>query len=189
MSRLGNKPIVIPEKVSCEIKNGENSKGQIVVMTGPRGVLSQKILPNIVCDVQGERLYLSRSSNQKKDKALHGLYSALVRNNIIGVTKGFRKDLELVGVGYKAHVDGKKLYLELGYAHSICVVLPEIISAAVEKEDKLIISFFCNDKQLLGQFVDIIKNRLKKVNLFNLKGFFELGEKKVKKVGKSASKK
>jgi large subunit ribosomal protein L6 len=119
MSRIGNKVISIPAGVSIEV-----SKNNTVTVKGPKGTLTQSLDPDISVEIEGTELYVKRPTDQKRHKALHGLYRALVSNMVVGVSEGYKRDLEIIGVGYKASNQGNVLELTLGYSHGIFLVVP-----------------------------------------------------------------
>lgn len=133
MSRIGNKLIPLPDKVSVSSRK----KNNVVTVKGPKGTLSQAINPDIQVEVADSQLKVTRPSDQKRHKAMHGLYRSLVNNMVTGVSTGYRIDLEIVGVGYKAVANGNVLQLTLGYSHDIYVAIPSEISvSAVTKRAK-----------------------------------------------------
>ena len=183
MSRIGKAPINLPEGVTITIdKNKVNVKG-------PKGELSQQIDPDITCKVEDGVLTVERPTEQKRHKALHGLYRALVNNMVEGVSNGFKRELELVGVGYKAAVQNNVLELNLGYSHSIYFAVPEEIkvSAETEKGKNPKVTVEGIDKQLVGQISAKIKS-LRKVEPYKGKGIRFVGEHIRRKAGKTAAK-
>ncbi|WP_370089304.1 50S ribosomal protein L6 [Ekhidna sp.] len=183
MSRIGKAPINVPEGVSITVdKNTVNVKG-------PKGELSQQIDPDITCKVEDGVLTVERPTEQKRHKALHGLYRSLVNNMVEGVSNGFKKELELVGVGYKAAVQNNVLELNLGYSHSIYFAVPEEIkvSAETEKGKNPKVTVEGIDKQLVGQISAKIKS-LRKVEPYKGKGIRFVGEQIRRKAGKTAAK-
>ena len=185
MSRIGNQPIVIPEEVSIKIKNTN-----FIEVVGKRGALSQKKHPDVALTIEDGICRVSRSSNQKRHKALQGLYRSLISNMVIGVTQGFHEKLEIIGIGYKVDIPQDSLLdLHLGYAHNTCFLLPKEVRGKVEsaKGKNLILSLESNDKQLLGQVVAKIKS-LRKPEPYKGKGIRKLGEYIRRKVGKTAGK-
>ncbi len=184
MSRIGNNPIQLPQEVTINI-----TPTNTVEVKGPKGNLLQKIDPDIRLQVQEQQVTLSRPTEQKRHKALHGLYRTLIQNMIIGVTQGYKKSLELVGVGYKANVQNNVLELHLGYAHPIHFVLPPEIKTTTEKArgKNSTIHIESNDKQLLGQVCAKIRS-LRKPEPYKGKGIRFVGEQIRRKAGKTASK-
>ena len=183
MSRVGKAPITIPEGVSITVdKNMVNVKG-------PKGELSQAIDPDITCKVEEGVLTVERPTEQKRHKALHGLYRSLVNNMVEGVSSGYKKDMELVGVGYKAAVQGNVLELNLGYSHSIYFAVPEEVkvTAVTEKGKNPIVTVEGPDKQLVGQVSAKIRS-FRKVEPYKGKGIRFVGEQIRRKAGKTAAK-
>ena len=167
MSRIGKAPISIPSGVECKV--GENN---IVQVKGPKGTLIQKVDRDIEISVEGNTLTVSRPTEQKRHKALHGLYRSLISNMVVGVHEGFVRELELIGVGYRASNTDQVLELSIGYSHPIYVLLPNEIK----------------DKQLIGQVAAKIRS-LRKPEPYKGKGIKYSGEILRRKAGKSAGKK
>jgi large subunit ribosomal protein L6 len=184
MSRIGKLPIKLPQGVT--LKGPEED---IVYVKGPKGELSQYIDPAISLTIEDDIVTLHRRTNQKRHKALHGLYRVLINNMIIGVSTGFTKSLELVGVGYKASVQGNALDLDLGYSHKIYFVIPPEIKVQAEttKGKNPLVHLEGIDKQLLGQVAAKLKT-LRKAEPYKGKGIRYLGEQIRRKAGKTASK-
>ncbi len=184
MSRIGKKPIALPAKVSVSVSGNE------VSVKGPKGELRQTIDPDIKVVVENGVVRVERPTDQKRHKALHGLYRALINNMVIGVTEGYKVHLELVGVGYKASVSGNVLELALGYSHPIFFALPPEIkaSAVTEKGKNPTITLECIDKQLIGHIAAKIRS-LRPVEPYKGKGIRFVGEVIRRKAGKTASKK
>ncbi|MCB9263047.1 MAG: 50S ribosomal protein L6 [Flavobacteriales bacterium] len=184
MSRVGNNPIQIPAGV--DIKVADNT----VTVKGPKGELSQAMDSRIGVSMEDGILTVNRSSEEKQEKAMHGLYRALINNMIVGVTEGFKVQQELVGVGYKAEVNGQILELNLGYSHNIYLQIPaEIkISAETVKGKNPTITMESHDKQLIGQVAAKIRS-IRKPEPFKGKGVKFVGEVLRRKAGKSAAKK
>lgn len=183
MSRIGKAPISLPEGVSITVdKNTVNVKG-------PKGELRQELNPDITCKVEEGVVTFERPTEQKRHKAMHGLYRSLVNNMVEGVNSGYKKDLELVGVGYKAAVQNNVLELNLGYSHSIYFAVPEDIkvSAQTEKGKNPLVTVEGIDKQLVGQIAAKIKS-FRKVEPYKGKGVRFVGEQIRRKAGKTAAK-
>ncbi|ELR72672.1 LSU ribosomal protein L6p (L9e) [Fulvivirga imtechensis AK7] len=185
MSRIGKKPIKLASGVSYTFdqKNGS------VVVKGPKGELTQKIDPAFkLVENEGE-LTLERPTEQKRHKALHGLYRSLINNMVVGVSEGFTRKLELVGVGYKATAQNNVLELSLGYSHNIFLAVPgELkITAETEKGKNPVVTLEGNDKQLIGQIAAKIKD-LRPVEPYKGKGVRFVGEHIRRKAGKQAAK-
>jgi large subunit ribosomal protein L6 len=185
MSRIGKLPLPLPAKVEVSV-----DKSNLVTVKGPKGTLTQAVDPDIQVSVDENILTVSRPTEQKRHKALHGLYRALIANMVKGVSEGFKVDLELVGVGYKSALQGtSNLELSLGYSHNLILGLPpEIkVSTVTEKGKNPIISLEGIDKALLGQVAAKIRS-LRKVEPYKGKGIRFVGEQVRRKAGKTASK-
>ncbi|RIV27513.1 50S ribosomal protein L6 [Fibrisoma montanum] len=184
MSRIGKKPIALPSNVTLSYDNN------IVTVKGPKGTLTQTIDPDISVEVQDGQIQVSRPTEQKRHKALHGLYRSLVNNMVTGVSTGFKVDLEVIGVGYKASVTNNVLELNLGYSHNVFVAIPpEIkVTAVTEKGQNPKVSLEGLDKQLIGDVAAKIRS-LRKVEPYKGKGIRFVGEQVRRKAGKSSSKK
>ncbi len=146
MSRIGKSPIVIPAGVTVEVKDG------IITVKGKKGQLVQEF-SDVAVKVEGDQVLVERSSDHKDHRAKHGLFRSLINNMIVGVSEGFTKELELVGVGYRASNQGQKLDLALGYSHNIVLeIAPEVsLETISEKGKNPIVKLTSFDKQLLGQ--------------------------------------
>ncbi len=183
MSRIGNMPVVIPDGVTVEVKDG------MVIAKGPKGELSQNFDPEFKVEQKDGVLIIKRPSEQKAHKAKHGLYRSLINNTVIGVHEGYKKELELVGVGYKASTQGNVLELSLGYSHSIHFAIPAEIKVSAEslkgKNPKVTIEGI--DKQLIGQVAAKIRS-FRKVEPYKGKGIRFVGEQVRRKAGKTAAK-
>lgn len=184
MSRIGNHPIKLPKDVTVTI----SPEGDVCV-SGPKGSLTQHVDAAIIVTLAEETLSLQSKSTQKTQKALHGLYRALLQNMVIGVSEGYKKTLEFVGVGYKVSVQNNVLDMSLGYAHGIYFSLPAEVIAQTEmvKGKNPLVHLESIDKQLLGQVAAKIKS-LRKVEPYKGKGIRFLGEKIRRKAGKSTNK-
>ena len=185
MSRVGNKLIELPSTVTLSV-NAEN----VVTVKGPKGSLSQAIDRDIAVVLEDNQVKVSRPTEQKRHKALHGLYRALVNNMVVGVSTGFKIKLEIIGVGYKATIANNILELNLGYSHNIFLAIPaEITATAVtEKGQNPKVILESADKQLIGDVAAKIRS-LRKVEPYKGKGIRFAGEVVRRKAGKSASKK
>lgn len=181
MSRIGKLPIPIPKGVIVKIEE------ERIKVIGKLGELSKEIPNNLQLSIEGEMLLVRRFSNNKKDRAFHGLYRALVNNMIIGVKEGFKKELELVGVGYRASARDNILELNLGFSHNIIIKYPsEIkIEARTEKGRNTFIILTSFDNQLLGMVSSKIRS-LRKPEPYKGKGIRYVGEIILRKTGKSA---
>jgi large subunit ribosomal protein L6 len=184
MSRIGKKPIDIPAKVEVSV-----DKGNVVTVKGPKGTLTQKVDVDILVKIEDSKVVLERPTEQKRHRAMHGLYRALINNLIVGVSDGFKLQLELVGVGYKAVITGQQLDLSLGYSHTILFVLPKEVSAVAvtEKGKNPIITLEAIDKQLVGQVAAKIRS-LRKIEPYKGKGIRFVGEEIRRKAGKTSAK-
>lgn len=183
MSRIGKKIITLPKDVTVQYDKGT------VSVKGPKGSLTQEIDPEFKLDIADGEITVVRPTEQKRHKALHGLYRALIANMTTGVSTGYERKLELVGVGYKAAVNGNILELNLGYSHSIFLAVPQEISVAAEtpKGKNPSVTLMGIDKQLIGQVAAKIKS-LRKVEPYKGKGIRFAGEQVRRKAGKTASK-
>ncbi|WP_162051639.1 50S ribosomal protein L6 [Pontibacter pamirensis] len=184
MSRIGKLPITLPGNI--EVSVADNN---VVTVKGPKGSLSTPVDKDIIVKQQDNEIVVERPTEQKRHKAMHGLYRSLINNMVIGVTEGYTEKLELVGVGYKASMVGTILELSLGYSHNIFLSLPEGVSATAvtEKGKSPVITLDSNDKQLLGQVAAKIRS-LRKVEPYKGKGIRFVGEVIRRKAGKTASK-
>jgi large subunit ribosomal protein L6 len=184
MSRIGYAPISIPKGVEVSISEG------VVKVKGPKGELEQKI-DDVVEIKKGEtEITCERKSEDKEAKSKHGLYRSLINNMIIGVSQGWKKEMELVGVGYRATVNGQLLELSLGKSHLTVLGLPKEIkaSAVTERGKNPIVTMECCDKQLIGQVAAKIRS-LRKPEPYKGKGIRFVGEQVRRKAGKSAASK
>jgi large subunit ribosomal protein L6 len=181
MSRIGKSPVSIPTGVSIEIKD------KLVTVKGSKGELSQELTGGVEVSMERNILTLTRLSESKQDRSLHGLYRSLINNMVIGVSSGFTKELELVGVGYRASNQGQKLELSLGFSHSILLELPLEIGVETKSDKgqnpKIILNSI--DKQLLGMVSAKIRS-FRKPEPYKGKGIRFVGELVRKKAGKSA---
>lgn len=185
MSRIGKLPISLPKGVTCSFNERENQ----VVVKGPKGELKQILNASFKIELQDGSLTVQRPSDQKEHRAQHGLYRALIANMVEGVSKGYKREMELVGVGYKASAQGNVLELSLGYSHNVFVAIPSELklSAAQEKGQNPMITLKGIDKQLIGQVAAKIKS-LRKVEPYKGKGIRFVGEFVRRKAGKAAAK-
>ena len=184
MSRIGKLPITLPAGVTIDVKSME------VSVKGPKGTLSQKLQDGISVQMDGATLLVERATEQKRHKALHGLYRSLIANMIKGVTEGYKIEQELVGVGYRASNQGQLLDLVLGYSHHVVFELPGEIKVATRQDRGAnpIITLESHDKQLLGQVAAKIRS-LRVPEPYKGKGIKFVGETLRRKAGKSAAKK
>lgn len=184
MSRVGKMPISLPKGVEVKVDSAN-----MVQVKGPKGTLLQPVDSDITIEIKNGEVVVKRPTEQKRHKALQGLYRALINNMVKGVSEGYKTDLELVGVGYKANSSGQKLELSLGYSHSIVVVLPKEVkvSTVTEKGKNPIVTLESIDKQLLGQVAAKIRS-LRKVEPYKGKGVRFVGEVVRRKAGKTSAK-
>jgi large subunit ribosomal protein L6 len=185
MSRIGKLPLPLPANVEVSV-----DKSNVVTVKGPKGSLTQAVDPDISINVENSILVVSRPTEQKRHKALHGLYRALIANMVKGVSEGYKVDLELVGVGYKSSLQGtSNLELSLGYSHNLIIGLPpEIkVSTITEKGKNPIVTLEGIDKALIGQVAAKLRS-LRKVEPYKGKGIRFVGEQVRRKAGKTASK-
>jgi large subunit ribosomal protein L6 len=176
MSRIGKKPIALPEGVKVDIKDG------IVLVEGPKGFLSRPLLEGIQMDMEDGALSVKRANDTKRARSYHGLMRTLVANMVDGVSKGFEKKLEIVGIGYRSELQGNSIVLYLGYSHPINFPLPSGISAEIEKQTMLTIKGI--DKELVGQVSAKIRD-LRRPDPYKGKGVKYAGEVLRKKAGKT----
>lgn len=183
MSRIGKLPITLPKGVSIEVKDN------VVTAKGPKGELTQPIAPAIEVKVEEGEVVVTRPNDEKQNRAFHGLYRSLINNMIVGVSEGYKKTLELVGVGYRAANTGNVLELSLGYSHMIYLQLPKEIKLETksERNQNPLIILESSDKQLLGQVCAKIRS-LRKPEPYKGKGIKFQGEVIRRKAGKSAGK-
>lgn len=182
MSRIGKLPISIPAGVKITLKD------DVVTVKGPKGELSQYVNPLICVEIANDHVSLTRESDEKQLKAFHGLYRSLINNMVIGVSEGYKKELELVGVGFRATNNGNVIDFALGYTHNIFLQLPSEIKVETKSErnkNPLVILESC-DKQLLGQVCSKIRS-FRKPEPYKGKGIRFVGEEIRRKSGKSAS--
>ena len=182
MSRIGKAPIALPAKVEVSVKDN------VVTVKGPKATLSQEINPDIKVEVVDGHVHVTRPDDEREHRALHGLYRALIHNMVVGVSEGYKKEMELVGVGYRASATGQVLELSLGFSHAIYIKLPQEIKveAKSERNKNPLIILESSDKQLLGQVCVKIRS-LRKPEPYKGKGIKFVGEIIRRKSGKSAN--
>jgi len=185
MSRIGKAIITLPAGTTCSFQSASST----VTVKGAKGELSQVIKTGFSVKVEGSEVSVTRPSEDKPDRALHGLYRALIANMVEGVSKGYRRELELIGVGYKATAQANVLELSLGYSHNIFLAVPKELKlqAVQEKGQNPTIILEGIDKQLIGQVASKIKS-LRKVEPYKGKGIRYVGEFVRRKAGKAAAK-
>ena len=181
MSRIGKLPIAIPAGVTVTLKD------DVVTVKGPKGELSQYVNPLITVTVEGNTVVVTRNSDEKQERSLHGLYRALINNMVVGVSEGYKKELELVGVGYRVSNTGNVMELALGFTHPIFMVLPSEIKVETktERNKNPLITLESCDKQLLGAVCAKIRS-FRKPEPYKGKGVKFVGEVIRRKSGKSA---
>ncbi len=183
MSRIGKLPIQLPSNVSVSVKD------YVVTVKGPKGELTQEINPDIKIEIEGNQVVISRPTDEKNHRSLHGLYRSLINNMVVGVSEGYKKELELVGVGYRASNNGNLLELSLGFTHAIYMLLPQEIKLETksERNKNPLIILESADKQLIGQVCAKIRS-FRKPEPYKGKGVRFVGEVVRRKSGKSAGK-
>lgn len=182
MSRIGKLPIKLPQGVSVTI-----AEDNVIKVKGPKGELTQQVSPEMKINVSDGELTIERPNDDKENRSMHGLYRSLINNMIIGVSEGFRKELELVGVGYRAANQGQILELSLGFTHSIFMELPQEVKVEtkMERNKNPLIILESSDKQLLGQICAKIRS-FRKPEPYKGKGVRFVGEEVRRKSGKTA---
>lgn len=183
MSRIGKLPVNLPAGVTVNI-----SDSNLVSVKGPLGELTQQVNPDLKVEVVENEIILSRPSESKNHKSLHGLYRALIHNMVVGVSEGYKKELELVGVGYRAEAKGQNLEMSLGFSHEVVIQLPDEVKVETKTERRAnpIITLTCIDKQLIGHVAAKIRS-LRPPEPYKGKGIKFVGEQLRRKAGKSAS--
>jgi len=177
VSRIGKKPVVIPDGVKI------TQEGNFLKIKGPKGELEQQIHPNISIEIVENQVNVTRPNDSKQNKSLHGLSRALVQNMVTGVTDSYKKTLDIVGVGYKAELKGKDLLLNIGYSHPIFLIPPEGVTLETPTPTQIIISGI--DKQLVGLVSAKIRS-FRKPEPYKGKGIKYSDEHIVRKAGKTA---
>jgi large subunit ribosomal protein L6 len=182
MSRIGKLPITLPAKVEVSV-----SPDNTVTVKGPKGSLSQKIDPDIAVNTEDGVLTVTRPTEQKRHRALHGLYRALINNMVVGVSTGYVREMEVVGVGYRVENTGNLVTFTLGYSHPVIFYIPEElkVTTAMEKGSAPLIRLEGIDKELLGQVCAKIRS-FRKPEPYKGKGIMFKGEKIRRKAGKTA---
>ena len=178
MSRIGRSPVTLPSGVSVK------QEGQQLRIEGSKGKLSIALPPTITVTAEGQQLKVARTGEESSDKAIHGLYRALIANMVQGVVSGFSKELEIVGVGYRAQLQGKQLSLSVGFSHPVVVPVPEGITVEVPKPTTVIVKG--SDKQLVGQFAANLRG-IAPPEPYKGKGIKYAGETIRRKAGKAAT--
>lgn len=178
MSRIGRKPVIIVKGVSVAYQNG------LLTVKGPKGELSTMPHPKVGLDISDSEINVTRKSDEKDVRSLHGLWRALVQNMVVGVTEGYTKKLDIVGVGYRAEMKGKKLHLQIGYSHPILFGPPDGIKIETPTQTSIIISGI--DRQLVG----LVASKIRAFRLpepYKGKGIKYEGEVVRRKAGKAAA--
>ena len=184
MSRIGKLPVAIPAGVTVDI-----SDDNLVTIKGSKGSLSRQIDKDMKLSLEDGSLTIERPNDQRHSRAMHGTLRAIINNMVEGVSKGYKKELQLVGVGYKATVSGQFLDLNLGYSHNIYMQIPKEVTASAEtkKGKDPIVTLESIDKELIGQVAAKIRS-LRKIEPYKGKGVRFVGEVIRRKAGKTASK-
>lgn len=183
MSRIGKQPIAIPDGVTVSI-----SPTNEVTVKGPKGELKQAVHTDIKVEQEEGTVNVSRPTDQKRHRAMHGLYRSLLANMVIGVSDGYKKELELIGVGYRCNATGQQLELQVGYSHPIILLIPEEVTVTTEaaKGKSPTITLESADKQLVGQVAAKIRS-LRKPEPYKGKGIKYVEEEIRRKAGKTAA--
>jgi large subunit ribosomal protein L6 len=183
MSRIGKAPVVIPEGVEVKVD------GSLVTVKGKKGELKQVVDKDMIINIEDGQLTVTRPTEQKRHKALHGLYRSLIANMVIGVSEGYKKELDLVGVGFRASATGQMLEMAVGFSHPVVFLLPEEVKveATMEKGKPPRVTLESVDKQLIGQIAARIRS-VRKPEPYKGKGIKFAGEVLRRKEGKSAKK-
>ena len=176
MSRIGRKPIVIPAGVEVKVE------GQTVTVTGPKGTLSQKVHNGIGLELDGNELTVTRPNDEREYRSLHGLTRTLINNMVVGVTEGFKKELEITGVGYRAAKQGNELVLNLGYSNPVKVLDTDLVKTESPNPASIIVTGI--DKQAVGQFAAEIRG-IRPPEPYKGKGIHYVGEHIIRKEGKA----
>ncbi len=180
MSRVGKQPVPVPEKTKVDIKDN------VVTITGPKGTLSRAIHPDISAELKDNEIVVTRSTEQKKHRALHGLTRSLLNNMVVGVTAGFKRELKIIGVGYRAEMKTPKtLVMHLGYSHPIIFGLPEGVTVTVLPKENLV-TVEGTDKEVVGAVAAKIRS-FRKPEPYKGKGVRYIDEHVRSKAGKAAA--
>jgi large subunit ribosomal protein L6 len=182
MSRIGKLPIPLPAKVEVSV-----SADNTVTVNGPKGKLSQKVDADITVSVEGSELLVTRPTDQKRHRALHGLYRAILNNLVVGVSQGYIREMEVIGVGYRVENQGNLITFTIGYSHPVMFQVPSEIkvTTAMEKGSPPLVRLEGNDKELLGQVCAKIRS-FRKPEPYKGKGIMFKGEVIRRKAGKTA---
>ena len=182
MSRIGKIPVTIPDGVTITVEGGGAGTNPTVVVKGPKGELKQELTGGLTAKVEGTELQVERPDDEASSKALHGLYRALCFNMVEGVTKGYEKRLEVVGVSYQASVQGNKLRLQVGYSHPVDLAIPTGLTVTTPTPTQIFVAGI--DKQMVGHFAASVR-RVQPPEPYKGKGVRYLGEEIIRKAGKS----
>ena len=180
MSRIGRMPIAIPAGVTVEVN------GNVVTAKGPKGELTRAMHPDMIIEVEGNEVLVKRPSEDKLHKSLHGLTRTLIHNMVVGVNEGYKKELDVVGVGYRVAMEGKKLVMNIGFSHQVNVEPVDGITIEAPAPNKIVISGL--DKQLVGQFAADVRAK-RPPEPYKGKGIRYTGEGVRRKEGKAGAKK
>jgi len=178
MSRIGRKPIAVPKGVTVAVKNG------VVEFKGPKGAMSLGVPPGVVAEMNGAELVTKNATGDPLNSKFHGLARSLMANAVLGVTEGFKRELDIVGTGYRAELKGKQVIFALGYSHPCVFDIPAGIDITVDKQTHVTVTGV--DRQLVGQVAANIRG-LRKPDPYKQKGVRYTGEKLKKKVGKTGA--
>ena len=181
MSRIGRAPIAVPAGVEVKIEDNN-----VVTVKGPKGTLTQQLHPNMTIKQEGTELHVTRPNDLKENRSLHGLTRSLLHNMVVGVTDGFKKSLDVNGVGYRASKEGKNLVLNVGYSHQVIMPETEDIQIDVPNPNQIVVSGY--DKQLVGQFAAQIREK-RPPEPYKGKGIKYSDDVIRRKVGKTGAKK
>lgn len=178
MSRIGKKPVLVPSSAKVSID------GSTITVTGPKGTLSRVVHPDIAVAMEGKEIHVTRPTDLKKHRALHGLTRALIQNMMVGVSEGYSRKLQIVGVGYRAELKGRAVLLYLGYSHPIVMLPPDGVKVTVEaKENRITIEGI--DKEMVGQVAAKIRS-FRPPEPYKGKGVRYVDEQVRQKAGKTA---
>ena len=181
MSRIGRAPIAVPAGVDVKIEDNN-----VVTVKGPKGTLTQQLHPNMTIKQEGTELHVTRPNDLKENRSLHGLTRSLLHNMVVGVTDGFKKTLDVNGVGYRVAMEGGKLVMNLGYSHQVVMEVPEGLTVEVPNPNQIVISGY--DKQLVGQYAAQVREK-RPPEPYKGKGIKYSDEVIRRKVGKTGVKK
>ena len=181
MSRIGRAPIAVPAGV--EIKIEDNN---VVTVKGPKGTLTQQFHPNMIIKQEGAEVHVTRPNDLKENRSLHGLTRTLLHNMVVGVTEGFKKTLDVNGVGYRVAMEGGKLVMNLGFSHQVIMEVPQGLTVETPSANQIVVSGF--DKQLVGQFAAEVREK-RPPEPYKGKGIKYSDEVIRRKVGKTGVKK